>query len=162
LKSFRIFLGEPTTPPQRHAADISSEEEAQLREVFSVSARGYRRSGRIAGFTMVGALVCVVLGLLLPKSMIGWTIGGFLLCWLAVVSISLLSARLLCPSCHNPIDGGFGTYCPECGARGLLHGGWLRAPHCSSCGRDLRCGKGRCYRIHVCTHCGLWLDDEGL
>jgi hypothetical protein len=44
----------------------------------------------------------------------------------------------------------------------LQPGGFLRSPHCKACGKSLRRGRGRHYKIRACTHCGLMLDARGL
>ena len=60
------------------------------------------------------------------------------------------------------IDQIIGPYCPECGAKALQRD-WFRMPSCSSCGKEMRRGKGgRRYGIRNCTHCGVPLDKKGI
>jgi hypothetical protein len=162
MKSFHFYLREPIATPKRYASDMPLEERAQLRETFAPSARRFRFSIRIAYCLIAAAGVCMLLGVLLPNSMFNWIMGGTFLCWVLVVSMMLLSPRLVCPACSNKLELGFGPFCPECGENGLEFPGWPCAPHCSACGRDMRRRKTRFYRIRACSYCGLWLDDEGL
>jgi len=162
LKSFRVYLKEPTVAPERYVEQMPAQERQGLREAFVPAARRFRRTVRVAGFFIAGGFICVVLGFVLPKQMSGCAIGGFFICWLAVASVIVLSPALRCPACRNELQRGFGSYCPECGSRSLDAAGWFRTPHCSACGRDMRRGKTRRYRIRACTHCGAWLDDKGL
>ena len=162
MKSFRVYLREPTTPPLRLVTEIPPEEQVELRESFKPLARQSRRSRRIAEIIIAVAFGCVLLGFVVPKAYFPWVMGGFFVCWVTLVSMTFFSPPLLCPACHNKVDAGFGLFCPECGARALQPGSWFRAPHCSVCGREMHRGKGRHFSVRACTYCGVWLDDEGL
>ncbi len=162
MKSFRLYTSEPIAVPQRLAPDMPPDERARLREAFRPSARRYRRVGRIELGIFSAAIGFVLLGMMLPKPLSGWMLAGFMTCWCAILATFLLSPSLACPACANKLEQGFGPFCPECGAGALGPAGFFRAPHCAACGRDMRRGKGRHYRIRACTHCGLWLDDKGL
>jgi hypothetical protein len=164
MKSFHVYLREPTLRPRRYVLEIPPEEQAELRATFAPVAREYRRRMRVAKFVVAAALGCLLLGLVVPKLLDPWAVAGFLSCWVMLVSIAFLSPKLLCPACANKIDKGLGPFCPECGADALQRGGWFRAPRCSTRGRAMQVGRGnaRGYKIRACTHCGMWLDDKGL
>ena len=72
--------------------------------------------------------------------------------------------RPTCPRCHSALDQ-LGTYCPECGVNGISKGSWLISANCKSCKRSLSFGGRsgqRSFRIRVCTHCGVLLDNAGV
>ena len=99
----------------------------------------------------------------MPKIYIGWFVGAFIICWLVMVIVAITQSSLECPACHGDLNSReLGSFCPECGAIGLKPSGWFKAAHCDSCGKSLRRGKSRQYRIRACTHCGLILDEKGL
>ena len=163
MKSFRVYLKEPTVAPQRCVEEIPEQERQDLQDAFRPKAQSFRRTPRIAYVFVGGAFLFVALGFAMPKPVPGWVIGGFFICWLALASLIVLSPALNCPQCRNRLDGGgFRPYCPECGARALQPAAWPGAPHCLSCGREMRRRKTRHYRIRACTHCGVQFDDEGL
>jgi hypothetical protein len=161
MRSFRLS-SETLMPPQRYASDFSAEELSHFREIFRPLAERYRRHLRTACIVLGLSFACILFGFVMPKTLFPWFLGGFFICWLTLLLLISLSPVPDCPSCHNRLDRGFGAYCPECGARALHPGGWLRAGQCSSCGRAMRRGKSRSYRIRACTHCGVMLDERGL
>lgn len=161
VKSFRLFLEQPVTTPTREVADYSVEERSRLRHAFSCIASDYRRHGRI-GFAGVGGFMCcILLAIILPKTLFPWFFIPVLIFWLVAFGSAVSALRLVCPGCSNEIEHSFGRYCPECGSRQLEAGGWFRSPHCTACGKFMRHGKGRHYKIRACTHCGLMLDEKG-
>ena len=161
MKSFRFYLREPINTPEQYASDLTIEERTRLREMFAPTANWYRYSVRF-GMCCVGlAFTSILFGALFPKSMFNWTMGGFLVSWVLLVSMILLYPRPVCPGCKNKLEGGFGPFCPECGAQALAFSRWS-PPRCSACRREMRRRKARHYRIRACTYCGLWLDDKGL
>jgi hypothetical protein len=70
-----------------------------------------------------------------------------------------------CPACHNSIYlSRLGHYCPACGSNQLEAGNfWGRLPKCNGCGKKLLLmhRSRRNYKVRVCTHCGVLLDEKG-
>jgi hypothetical protein len=162
VKPFRIYLRTPKSTPQRFVEDYSSEEQLRLREEFKPLAKRYRQR-MYAGYAVLGsAFFCILPGMIFPKIMFPWLMSGFFVCWLILLFVVILSPVPGCPACHNKIDLGFGDYCSECGAHALKPGSWMRAPQCSACGKAMRRGKSRGYKIRACTYCGVMLDEKGL
>jgi hypothetical protein len=161
LKSFRFYLREPINTPEQYASDLTIEERTRLREMFAPTANWYRYSVRFGMCCVALAFTSILLGALFPKSMFNWAMGGFLVSWVLLGSLILFYPRPACPGCKNKLEGGFGPFCPECGAQALAFSRWS-PPRCSACRREMRRRKARHYRIRACTYCGLWLDDKGL
>jgi DNA-directed RNA polymerase subunit RPC12/RpoP len=74
--------------------------------------------------------------------------------------------RLKCPACGLRLFDRFGPWCPECGSRSLGSPDpddiVPRYP-CAGCGRKFRWGKGgNAFRLRYCSHCGIFLDKQGL
>jgi hypothetical protein len=122
------------------------------------------RMGRfqlIAGLMLWACIGGSLLSLLpLPNFVLGilWLAGG-------AVVIGKCNLRLPnCPNCGKNLGDLFGPYCPEC--LGALSPGSTKAEaNCTSCGKTLRNSggkKGRNFGICGCSHCGVWLDKEGL
>lgn len=160
VKSFPQDLGEPRGAPVRVVTDYAPEEVAAFREQFKPLAEHYHQRSRLAGFGVAGFFLCVLLGMALPKPL-------FIYFWMAGVAswffiVIAMPRTPSCPACSHRLDGGFGAFCPECGGRALQAGGWLRAPRCDACGKSMRRGRTRQYKIRACTHCGLRLDERGL
>ena len=86
---------------------------------------------------------------------------GLLSCWLVCLGAIVSARQLICPGCDNLIDA-IDRYCPECGGTPLIPGGLFKTPECTVCGKKLRFGKSRSFRIRACTHCGVMLDEQGL
>jgi hypothetical protein len=85
----------------------------------------------------------------------------------AVVLAALVwQRRLKCPACRRRLFDRFGSWCPECGSRSLgdpdPNDIVPRYP-CTGCGRKFRWGKGASvFRLRYCSHCGVFLDEQGL
>jgi hypothetical protein len=151
-------LSYSTTHPR-----FTKEKELRFREIFAPTPQKYRSGSRLAFVILGVSFAIIVTGFLLPKSYIGWIVGAFFICWLFLVIVAITQSELECPACHgNLVSRDLGSFCPECGAAGLKPGGWFKSPRCDFCGKNLRRGKSRQYRIRACTHCGLVLDDRGL
>ena len=167
MKSFRLYLREPPPePPDVLASDLSPQECDRLRSEFEpVLARNRRMTVTFAaGFA--ATLGAVLLSNLLPAPLqsvlSGWIIAGIAVLVFLVVAGMVLGGTLSCPHCKLDVRGVVGSFCPECGERSIEPAGFFRAPRCTACGRSLGQGKsGRKYQVRACTHCGLWLSDEG-
>jgi hypothetical protein len=158
MKSFRLHR---TAPPIRYVTDYKPEELAEFRAAFRPVAERYRCRMRMGLVLIFFTAAFVLMSLVFSEFF--WA--GSFACWLASVLVASLSPVPDCPACHNPLDKGVGPYCPQCGARALQRGDWFHVPSCTSCGRKLfRGGKGgaRHWRIRTCTHCGVYLDENGI
>jgi hypothetical protein len=142
---------------------FTEEEQKRYREVFAPTAQKYRSRSRLVFVIFIICFAIILTGFLLPRSSFGWVGGAFFVCWLVIMFVAITQSALDCPACRgNLVSRELGSFCPECGAAGLKAGGWFKSPRCDSCGKSLRRGKSRQYRIRACTHCGLMLDDRGL
>ncbi|HEY3901138.1 MAG TPA: hypothetical protein VGM54_21175 [Chthoniobacter sp.] len=159
MKSFRIYSREPVKAPARVASDYAPEEIGSFREKFRPIAERYRQRSRIAGFGMAAFFLCIGLGFVVPKHLLTYLWIPAICSWLFMFFVARMP---VCPACQNRLDASFGAFCPECGSHSLQPGGWTWSPRCESCGKSMRRGKGRRYKIRACTHCGLMLDDQGL
>ena len=161
MKSFRLHIPPMIVAPAREVKDYSLEERTKLRDTFSSVATAYRRNLRIVIYAGCGFAGFVLLGWVLPKSLLPWCIGFAIIPWLISMFALTSSPRLACPGCSNDIEFCFSRYCPECGGRNIQVGS-SRSAHCDDCQLSLRRGRRRNYKIRACTHCGLMLDDKGL
>lgn len=157
MKSFRLYLERPATP-SHFADELSSGDCVRLREAFATMANRYRFQAKIAFLLFVVGIACGFVAVLFVQA---FQVGSLICLTIAILTVLMLPP-LSCPNCSNRIDKGFGPFCPECGAKSLDSSSWFRAPHCSTCSRELRNGKARHYRIRACTRCGLWLDKQGI
>jgi hypothetical protein len=144
--------------PSRLASELSEAERRLCLEAYRGRAASYRRR-RAIGSALAAALglLWVLLSDAHPSH---WgavlALGALALVWL------VLGRAPTCPSCCNRMTGRFGPFCPQCGGAGLSPGTW-RIPRCALCSSDLGVSKrGRHYRIHACTMCGLMLDPAGI
>lgn len=141
----------------------SVEDIVRFQSAFTPIAAKYRQHGRVATWSMGAFACCVVSCFALPKSLLplAWISG--MLCWLMVLTAWLTRPTLSCPRCHNDVEKPrFGSFCPECGNNDLTARTWFARPRCGVCGKRMGGGKSRGYKIRVCTHCGLRLDEKGL
>lgn len=157
MKSFRLYK---PVPVQRFVTDYTVEERNRLKEEFRPIAEKYNHRMRLGIWVIATILVFGIFVFLLPKWLQGWLVGGFFCCWF--ILMYLATVRCECSGCHNDLAHGFGHYCPECGERSLQPGRWLSPPWCTSCCKRMSQGKGRRYKVRACTHCGLFLHDQGL
>ena len=149
--------------PDKPGAEYTPEEQARFREEFRPLAARYRRRVRLAYGVVVVGVAALALGFALPGRAGGWAAGVFLVCWAILFGWMVFRVRLLCPGCSGDMEGRrLGPYCPVCGHRSLSSGDWLQATRCTDCGKRLRRGRQRFYKIRACTHCGLVLDERGL
>jgi predicted RNA-binding Zn-ribbon protein involved in translation (DUF1610 family) len=163
LKSFRLYWQYPVVAPRRVVADYQPEELEQFRAEFRPVVERNRRLARI-GYVVLAVAFASILGGWIFPNLLPWIMASFAACWLTLMLFAFLTARQECPACHNALDQGVGAYCPECGVNALQRGSWFRVPSCSSCGKEMRRGKGRRrhYKIRACTHCGVTVDKKGI
>lgn len=154
------FIRSPSEKPSRIVTEYTPDELSRFREEYRPLVARYRRQGRILGFALVSACLCMFLGMTLPWpfTMYFWATG---ICSIAFCLFARGGVPN-CPGCRKSPDLGLGEFCPNCGSRALerSHGWFSGGPKCRACG--LGKGGSRRYRIRACTHCGLGLDDRGL
>jgi hypothetical protein len=152
------YSNKPSTAPPRYANQLSPEEQSLLRTEFAPILQKYRRFIRVGSLLIVMTFIFAGLG----------TATGLSLCGLLpvpiffAIAIAVRAPRLRCPNCGNKIDKPNGPFCPECARRSLSPGDLFIAPKCEACGKKMRNDRYGSYSTHACTHCGLWLDDEGI
>jgi len=159
------------SPPRKMVEEYSESEKKLFREKFRSIAENYRWGCKfcvIGFFSLV--VVFSVLAVLGTNGNISQKATGYFVVCLVVLMVVFISTALIlaikhdpiCPACDNAVERVLKTFCPECGSRQILLGGFFKSPHCNSCGKDLWRGKGRHYTIRFCTHCGISLDDKGI
>lgn len=171
-KQLRGFATQPETPGSRY----TPEETVRLQEMFRPQAHLFRRRQRqaltaflVGSVPFFGSLLlnrfCDFLFDRMPVPQSFATPLGALAAVSLVISIGFLWSlpTLRCPACKSFLNRGISRHCPECGSDQLepnIFGNLC----CKTCGKDLesRRNKGRSYRIHACTGCGLMLDYRGL
>ncbi|MBF9224040.1 hypothetical protein [Hymenobacter ruricola] len=147
-------------------APYTAAEQARLRAEFAPVAATYRRQKRFVGWCvgiLAAGMLLSAVGPASVSTIVGPLVGfGFVACVVVGVVMAVrMAGQLRCPGCAGDLEQ-IGTYCPECGSAGLEPGSWFSAPHCPTCDRKMRRNKGRHYTIRACSHCGLYLDDEGV
>jgi predicted RNA-binding Zn-ribbon protein involved in translation (DUF1610 family) len=159
------------SPPQKTVEDYSDVEKELFKTEFQSTAENYHRGSK---FVAVGFFSLIVLFFIFwvlgANGIISQKFTGFIVVCFVVLLITFIFTILIlaikhdpiCPACDNAVDRVLKTFCPECGNGQILSGGFFKSPHCNSCGKDLRRGKGRHYTIRFCTHCGISLDDKGI
>jgi hypothetical protein len=157
--SIRINSGPPPPAVDCFAAPGRHSFEA----AFSRRARRYRMSSRIVVVLLVGFALGLLAAVNLPmpeaaRGRIALLSAALLP--LAVV-IHFANLRLRCPSCRKALTPAKGHYCPQCGAEGYEPGS-RRCEVCSGRIEEESGDDARGYRVRGCTHCGVFLDTEGL
>jgi hypothetical protein len=77
------------------------------------------------------------------------------------------SAKLKCPSCQKQLEE-LETFCPYCGIEGLHKANVIPQTRptmrCDRCEKDYYpfTGVNRKYLIRYCTHCDVFLDNDGV
>jgi hypothetical protein len=142
----------------RYASELSLQEQALLRAEFApVLAAWHRHIHRAC------LILLIPLALFFLTVFLGVACVGILPLIIMIALYPLLRPpTLCCPHCRNRIGKSFGLFCPECGKRALSEGNFLIGPSCDACGKVMRNSRYTSYTTHACTHCGLWLDDEGI
>ena len=155
----RINSGLPPTFVDRFTAPGRYSFEA----AFAPRARRYRRTNRIGVGLLVGFGVGLLSAVNLPvsdSSQLWIALPSALLLPLAVL-VHLINLRLRCPSCRRALTPAKGRYCPQCGSEEYLAG----SGRCEDCGGLIKEASGddaRSYRVRGCTHCGVFLEQQGL
>jgi len=164
-RSFRLHRPIPSPPPPRTVGDYAPDELAQFKNAFRPTADRYRRHLRIGGvaawvvFFFIG--FAFLLATAAPHSLsFSLVFTGFVLLWVGALWGIVLTRSLKCPACKRQITT-LCAYCPECGHSPLAIG-WFGGFSCEHCGKTLSGGKRRNYKIKVCSHCGVVLDEQGL
>jgi hypothetical protein len=130
---------------------------------FAPRARRYRLSTRIVVGLLLGFGFGILSAMNLPvseSSRLWIVLPSALLLPLAVL-FHLSNLRLRCPSCRRALTPAKGRYCPQCGSEEYLAG----SGQCEDCGGLIKEDSGddaRSYRVRGCTHCGVFLDQQGL
>lgn len=152
-------------PILKGSSRYSLEDQSKYREAFAPLAQQYRSFYRRVLLVLpVGAAISFVAWNIIPASFVEWAIAPVFISAAIVMLLKItISPSLECPACHRNLDvRKLGDFCPECGAANLKPGDLLSSPQCDACGKKLRRRKGRLFKIRACTHCGLFLDDEGV
>jgi hypothetical protein len=157
----------PTFDP-RIGTDV--EETRDFREKFAATARRvHNRSYFQLIFGGVGALVFAPVLFWHPPQ-IYFLVVVFPLCLFgAIMGIwsFIWSAELKCPSCQERLDE-LESFCPFCGTKGLYRANIIPQTQptmrCDRCEKDYYPFKGvnRKYLIRYCTHCDVFLDNDGV
>ncbi len=129
---------------------------------FQPLAAKFRRRGFIfAGFIITGLLSLGVTSFVGSKS--GWFSALFAACIVcAMITAFFFLPKLRCPKCSSDTAHEPEFYCPECGGSHLSKPNFFFGRKCRDCGKSLRNGRSRNYRIHYCQNCGAYLDERGL
>ena len=157
--SLRINTGRPSTFVDRFATSGRHSFEA----AFAPRARRYRLSTRLAVVLLIGFAVGLFAAVKLPvtEGVRMWIVLPSAALLPLAVFVHLINLRLRCPSCKRSLTPAKGRYCPQCGDEAYQAGsGW-----CDGCGSRIEEGSGddaRSYRVRGCTHCGVFLDGQGL
>ena len=102
MKSFQVYLTEPSVPPARMARAIPERERAVMVASFAPVARRYRRRRRVMmAFWSIG-FITIPLSMVFPALYpVGiWT---FFVCAAFVVLLNFTLPTLVCPACNNII-----------------------------------------------------------
>lgn len=164
-------------PVTKKASDYTEEELKQFRKQFAVTIERMRRKVRSLLWICIGvglAFILDIVTLVLDHQEHGpgkaeflsicvfWFL--FLLFWACVILVIFYYRQPECPACHNRLNAyPLGDYCPECGSNQLEKKKIIRYSYkCRACGKRLKWGKyGKHFRIRICTHCGIFLDEKG-
>ena len=163
------------SPVTKVVSDYSAEELLHFREQFAPVAQNWDKHNRrikICTFActiwMIIGIIIIILGSymkIFPEFHKG-EIKFLLLLWCApwffpvYVFLRQQSRLEKCPACLKHLLL-LGNYCPECGSNQLEKEKWSW-PKCNDCGKDLKLGKRRKYKIRFCPHCGVFLDEKGV
>lgn len=150
--------------PSRTVAGYSNEEKLGFETAFKPIAEKYRRRerlGRKLGVALaISFITFFTVGVLYPQTT-KWLLFAGVIIWLIGFKVS--NARVICPACSNTVNGGFGSYCPQCG-KVLKRDSMLNINNvsCTWCAIKCRNVRGRHCRIRICTYCGVKLEPIGI
>lgn len=135
------------------------------RAEFAPMAEKHRQRTVLMAISFLPVFLAALTAWLVPPLKEPMTMLAFLLGIVCFV-VSLAIPRLVCPACRQsltPKFWRFGPHCPTCGGTNLGSRGWLSGPTCGDCGALLAYDRGhKTFTVHACTHCGVWLDDQGV
>jgi hypothetical protein len=157
VRSFQLYR-KPLVVPERYVSDYTPQERDTLYETFQQIAVKHRRRARAELCAGVGFFAFGIIAVGLQEFSLIW---GAMACWLIAVAVEVTGPPLVCPGCDNLIEN-TNRYCPDCGGTPLISDGFFKAAECTVCGKTLRFGKHRSFRMRFCTHCGVMLDEKGL
>jgi len=149
-------------------AENSADFRAEFAPLKARILRSNKRFTYLIVFTCAAALLAVLSRLIPPlgdTGLLALLLALFLPLPGAIV-LACMSPRLRCPACREsltPTPASFGKHCPTCGGPLLGSGTLLSPPVCPDC--RVTCGysrAGKTFVVRACTHCGAWLDDEGV
>jgi hypothetical protein len=157
-----------TAPGPQAGKDLSGDRD--FRAQFAPAARrerDVRRHTMIVG--AIGALLVLPMFFLeVSESYVKFVILPACLTGMGLAFWSIFRGRRLkCPACTQRIEM-MVRFCPVCGTDGLEKAGRIPAldptVRCLHCDKDYiaRSGVNRRIPVHFCTHCGVWLDEEGI
>jgi hypothetical protein len=143
-----------------------------LREQFAAVAQKEHRRGRYrAVFGVCGAILVgpAVTFWHAPRFYINAVVIPFCATGALIGLWSVLSSRRLrCPSCRTNLEN-LERYCPVCGLDGLEKAATFFKSidpemKCARCDKIWMPGVGvnRKFKIRYCSHCGVFLDNEGV
>ncbi len=151
---------DPASSPGHYVDRYSADELDALMVQFSPLAADRRRRRIVVfGGVFISFLISLVFVIIRARTRWLWLPPGVMF---AGVGLSrMLLPPLRCPGCNGKLDVKPAEYCPECGASSLERVPGTLGVTCTRDNHLLRRSKRRNYKIHACTHCGVWLDDEG-
>jgi hypothetical protein len=158
MKSFHVYLREPTFNPARIASEYTAEEIEIYRNKFKPLAERYRNGQRKISVLIAVFVVTILIGVFIPPSVAPYFLPIVVGAILSGIVLQIIYRLPKCPCCSGSL-GHNGSFCPQCGSKFQKHS-ILGTPYCDSCCKYLRQGKGgRNYNIQTCTHCGLKFED---
>jgi hypothetical protein len=162
MKSFRFYRTERATPPKKTVEEYSHEELEKLQEDFQRKLRRYRRQRKPLLIASIVAIANMFAAIVITGAWtIEWKFVGILVV-LFVLAVGAILGFPKCPGCGNERGAVLGPYCPECGSKSVKPGGFPQSAECTICGKALKQGHNRTYRIRFCPICGIRLDEDGL
>ncbi|MFO0864165.1 MAG: hypothetical protein U0744_05840 [Gemmataceae bacterium] len=165
-KKFRLRCTEMQKHDSINHGDSSEHAQGDYRKEFASLAEAYRRGCDKMGRACLPGMSLLLAGSLIPAMRPLLLASGFLYLLVVPIVFALRIPSLRCPACRDSLRANFqrfGRFCPTCGGEHLKPGSILKAAECPDCG--VQCANvryGTSYVVHACTHCGVWLDDQGV
>jgi hypothetical protein len=143
------------------SGNYSEQQRRQFAAAFRPVADRYRWWQRLSTFPAIAGIVCFMVVPMVRKA---WPapLGYAAVFFLGLTVAARLAVRLYCPGCKKSLTGRVGHYCPVCAHPSLKQQSLLSYAHCTRCLNTMRRKVSRRYSIRACTHCGLFLDAEGV